>query len=129
MITIDTESKKNSSLFTDIDKFRNRYITSNGYFVFPSPSIWTLEKNRYFLLRNCRKDTLKAKYIMRPDYMSYDEYGTTTLWQTILFVNQIFCREEFVVPEVLIPSLESIVYICRDKFPTRQDSELDEVSL
>jgi len=128
MITIKDEAISRAKLVTDLDNFREHYITDTELFKFPSPSMWTLEKNRFYLLSNSRKEILNAKYIMRPDYLSYDEYGTETLWPVLLFVNQCFCREEFDMQEVIIPSLESIIIICKDKFPKKNTNELTSIN-
>ena len=54
---------------------------------------------------------------MRPDYMSYDEYGTVALAHLLMYVNSVFCIEEFDLSTVILPSMESIIDICKDKYP------------
>jgi hypothetical protein len=127
--TVDKDANSKRSLITDIDQFKEWYLTSNGYFKFPGFSIWPLEKNRFFLISNSEKRVLDAKYFYRPDYLSYDEYGIEILWPIILFVNNCFSREEFDTQEVLIPSLDSIIAVCRDKFGAIDTSEITEVNL
>lgn len=129
IVTIDVDAKRKAKLITDIDQFRERYKTSNSIFEFPSFSMWPLEKNRFYLLRNSKKRILETKYFYRPDYLSYDEYGVEILWPILLFVNGCFSREEFTMQEVLTPSMSSIITVCRDKFGAMDLTEVQEVNL
>jgi len=69
----------------------------------------------------------EPKYKMKPDYLSYDEYGTVTLASLLMFVNSIPCIEDFNLVTVVIPSFQSIVSICSDNFPEKEISKLMEV--
>jgi len=126
-ITIDREAKQFKNLAVDIGKMGDRYRTSNGYFTFPSPTLWTIEKNLFYLLRNSTKKEFKQKYIMRPDYAAYDEYGTVCLKDLLMFVNGIQCIEDFNLSTIIFPSFGSIVEICSDNFPSREPEDLTEV--
>ena len=68
LTTIDKESKQRRLLPIDADHMSPRYKTENGYFSFPSPSLWTLEKNLFYLLRNSKQIIFDRRYKMRPDY-------------------------------------------------------------
>jgi len=126
-ITIDQESGRLSRQAVDIDNMRGRFKTSNGIYIFPSPSFETIEKNLFFLLKNSKEIEFDSKYIMKPEYLSIDEYTTPALWQLLMYVNNIFCKEEFILSTVVIPSFTSIITICQDNFPVRKSSDLDEV--
>lgn len=127
MITIDKESKERIRLSVDLDKFTQRYKTDSGYYEIPSPSLWTIEKNLWYLLKNSTEKTFEQKYKMKPDYLSQDEYGTPALAQLLMYVNGVFCLENFDLHTVVIPSYESIITLCRDKFPTQSTDEMTTV--
>jgi len=127
MITIENEAKRLSKLAFNLDKMCTRYQTENTYFSFPNPSFYTLNKNLFYLLRNSKKITFESKYKMRPDYLSFDEYGTTVLYGILMFVNNVFCIEDFDLNSVIIPSLQSIISVSRDKISDSDNSDLDSI--
>lgn len=126
-ITIDKESKQRKQLAVDIDRMSDQYITVNELFTFPSPALWTIEKNLFYLLKNSRQVEFDRKYIYRPDYLSYDEYGTVALADLLMYVNGIGCLEKFSLDKVVIPSYDAIVTICTDKFSKKETDEMVEV--
>ena len=65
---------------------------------------------------------------MRPDYLSYDEYGTVALAQLLMYVNAVPSIEGFDLETVIIPSMSAITEMLKDKFPKRPVSELVEVA-
>jgi len=121
---ITTESRENIRLPVDLDHFAVRYVTENNLYTFTSPSLWTLEKHLYYLLRNSEQKEFEPKYKMRPDYMSFDEYGTVILAPVLMYVNGVFCIEYFDLSEVVVPSFQSITEILKDKFPREQVTDL-----
>jgi len=126
---IDVEASQNIRLPIDLDHMRRRYRTDSDIFSFPSPEISTIDKYMFYLLRNSTQKQFEQKYIMRPDYLSFDEYGTVMLGQLLMIVNGVFCVEEFNLDKVVIPDFQSITYICQDKFDPNQDvDELIEVN-
>ena len=127
MITIDNEAKQRAKLPTDMDKMAERYKTTNGYYTFTSPSLWAIEKNLWFLLRNSVEKELEPKYVMRPDYLSFDEYGTVSLAFLLMYVNGIFSIEDFDQKTVVVPSFTSIVDMCQDNFPVKDADDLDSI--
>ena len=127
MITIDQESRHFSRSPLDIDNMGDRYKTSSNLYTFTSPSLWTIEKNLFFLLRNSVEKDFEPKYKMKPDYLSYDEYGTTILAPILMFVNNIMSIEDFDLDTVVIPELSTIVDICQDKFPKKEATNLETV--
>lgn len=127
-ISISNEAKERIRQPIDMDHMRDRYKTKNGIFSFPSPTVWTVEKNLFFLLKNSEYKNFELKYVYRPDYLSYDKYGTVILGQLLMIVNGVYTIEDFDLDKVVIPSFQAIVSICQDKFPIdRPTSELTEV--
>ncbi len=116
MKTIEIEAKKNSLLAIDEDKYRIKYkLQDSGYNIqFVSPQFYIFEKYRYYLLKESKRIQLPQKYYYRPDYLSYDEYGTTCLWYLLLYINDIPCIEEFNTNEILIPTFSSILKISKN---------------
>jgi len=135
-ITINEEALISSRLATDIDSFRRRYTmkeisdTEEILIQFVAPKIICLEDYRFFLLQNSRTEILQSKYYFRPDYLSYDEYDTTNLWNLLMFINDIPTLEEFNKENVLIPSRSSIMKIAKDvvlKDPVNELVPLNEI--
>ncbi len=128
MITIDIESKKRRRLPIDLDHMTDQYVTDSGDFIFPSPVLEVIESNLFFLMKNSTKKSFESKYIMRPSYLSFDEYNTIVLGSLLMYVNSVFSIEDFDLNEVIIPSFSSIVTICADQFPNRKVEELERIS-
>lgn len=126
-VTIDQESRQRALLPIDIGCMSNTYKTETGLFTFPSPSLWTIEKNLFYLFRNSIQKQFEQKYVMRPDYLSFDEYGTVALAQLLMYINNVSCIENFNLDTVIIPTFQSIVTICQDKFPTQKVDDMTEV--
>jgi len=126
---IETEAQQNERQPIDIEHMRDRYRTTSELFTFPSPTLGTIEKNLFFLLKNSEYKNFELKYTYRPDYLSFDEYGTVLLGQLIMFVNGVFTVEDFSLDKVVIPTFQAIVSICQDKFDIDRDvDELTEVA-
>lgn len=127
MATIDIESKSRIRVPLEIDNMARKYKTSNGLYAFTSPSLWTLDKHLFYLLRNSVEKEFLPKYKFKPDYLSYDEYGTVALEYILMYVNDVACAEEFDLQSVVIPTLAAIIDIAQDKFPKLTSDELPEV--
>lgn len=127
-IFIDNEVKQRIRHPLELDNMADRYKTETEIFTFTSPSLWVLEKHLYFLLRNSTKKDFDSKYTMRPDYLSYDEYGTVTLAPLLMYVNGVPSIEDFELLKVIVPDLQSIVEIIQDKFRKKTTDELEEVA-
>jgi len=127
-ITIQDEARQGARVPFDIDSMGPRYKTNSGIYTFTSPSLWSIQKNIFFLVSNSSLVEFDPKYRMRPDYMSYDEYGTVNLAYVLMYVNSVYCIEDFDLPSVIIPTLESIIAICKDKFSKLDVSELEGVN-
>jgi len=128
MFTIDTEAKKNKIIPISIDYMGVRYRTESNKFIFPSPSFWLIEKNLFFLTANSVRKSFDQKYIMRPDYLSYDEYETVVLAPLLMYVNRVFTVEDFNLNEVIIPKMSYIVEILIDKFPELPPDKLEVIN-
>ena len=127
-VTIDRESRQRVNLVIDINFSGDRYKTSNGIFTFSAPSLETIDQHLYYLLTNSVEKQFERQYTMRPDYLSFDEYGTVSLAQLLMYVNSVPSIEEFELDTVVIPNLSAITEILKDKFPKRPVSELTEVN-
>lgn len=127
MITIDyvSENRKKSSL--NYDKMTDRYVTNSISMVVPSPNMWTIEKNYYFLLQHSQKKQFNKKYVMKPSYLSYDEYGTIILSNMLMYMNGINSLEDFDMNMVIIPDLSAIVHITGDIFSDRKVKDLSKI--
>ena len=128
MKTIDQESRQRIRLPIDLDNMGDRYKTTTGYYTFTSPDLWSLEKNLYFLLRYSTEKEFNPKYFMRPDYLSYDEYGTVQLAQLLMYVNSVPSIEDFDLKTVLIPSMQAVVEVTKHKFSTKEMQNMESVS-
>jgi hypothetical protein len=127
-ITIDRESRQRVGLSIDINFSGDRYKTDNGIFTFPAPTLETIDQYLYFLLQNSKEKKFELQYTMRPDYLSFDEYGTVSLAQLLMYVNNVPSIEQFSLETVVIPTLSAITEMLKDKFPKRKVSDLTEVS-
>jgi hypothetical protein len=128
--TIYDEARNRARQAVDFEKQSNRYKSENDYFTFPDPNLETLEKYLFYLLKNSKEVEFdNSIYQYRPDYISYDYYGTSNLDKLIMFVNGIRTVEDFVnLKTVLIPSLQSINTILQDNFdPGKDVDDLDVV--
>jgi hypothetical protein len=128
IVTIDNESRSRARLSIDLDYSADRYKTTNDYFTFPAPVLDTIDKNLYYLLRNSKQIPLDKKYHYRPDYLSFDEYGTVSLAPLIMYLNNIGSLEQFVIANVVLPNYSAIMEILKDKFPDRKVDSLSEVN-
>ncbi|MGD2072071.1 MAG: hypothetical protein PVG65_01090, partial [Candidatus Thorarchaeota archaeon] len=122
-LTIDEETKQIIRSPFDISNMSKMYKTTNEIFTFQSPSLDTIENNLYFLLRNSKEITFDRKYRMRPDYLSYDEYGTVILDQLLMYVNNVFSPEDFDLATVIIPSVGAVVTMLQDNFPEQDQDQ------
>ena len=127
MITIDNEARLAIRYPFEIDCTANRYKTSTEIYTFTCPSLWTIEKNYFVLLRNSTVKVFDQKYRYKPSYLSFDEYGVTALDYLLMYINQVASVEDFDLVKVIIPSMDSIVTMCQDKFPVLEDSQLERV--
>ena len=126
--TIDKEAKRFASSPFSIEKMSPRYKTENNLFSFTSPSLDTVEEYIFFLLRNSTVKNMDSKYRWKPDYLSYDEYGTPILWQLLMYINQVFSVEDFNLKEVIIPSKAAIIEITQSNFAKKDVDKLPSIN-
>ena len=126
-ILINNETTRQLQSPLDIENFGKRFKTENNLYTFPDLNLETIDKNLFYLLRNSKEEEFELKYQYRPDYLSYDIYGITILWQLLMYVNGIFSVEDFNLDKVIIPSMDSIIFIFPDLFRMKYDSNDLEV--
>ena len=127
LITIDKEVKTRLKAPYLLDNLTETLKTDSDHYIFSSPTVWTLKKNLYYLLKNSTKKKFESKYNYKPDYLSYDEYGTVALKDIILYINNVYSMEDFVLDYVVIPTKSAIVHSLKDKFPNLSVDELSSV--
>ena len=128
VLTIDNESRQRQRIAIDINFSGNRYKTENGLYTFPAPELATIDKHLYFLLTHSTQEEFEQKYIMKPDYLSYDEYQTVALAQMLMYVNNVMSAEEFNMQIVVVPAMSAVVDMLQDKFPQQPVENLFEVN-
>jgi len=124
---ITTEAIQNLQSPLDIEKFGPRWKTENNLFTFPDPNLLTLDKNLYYLLRNSEEIAFEAQYKYRPDYLSYDYYGTVILWEMLLYINNVFSIEDFDLDTVVVPSLDAVNFVIQDSFQIPDSEDLESI--
>jgi hypothetical protein len=127
-ILINQEAIKQLRSPLDIEKFGQRLKTENDLFTFPNPNLTTIDKNLYYLLRNSEEVDFELKYKYRPDYLSFDYYGTTILWELLMYVNGVFSVEDFDLIKVVVPSMDAITFILQDEYEIPDPEDIQSVS-
>jgi len=120
-VTIDEEASILSRVYSDLDKYRRFYSTTEVnekdqetiLIQFVAPKLFLFEEYRFTLLKNSETRELEPEYYYRPDYLSYNEYGTINLWAMILFINDIPTVEDFISKTVKVPSKQSILSLTK----------------
>jgi hypothetical protein len=128
MITIDQEANQRKESPLNIDSFRETYVTTNDLYIFSSPALWTLDKNLFFLISNSDEILFELKYKYRPDYLSFDKYGTIMLWEMLMYINGVMSLEEFNLDTVLIPHYSAITTILQDRFIKKDINKLRKIN-
>ena len=129
--SIRTEVRMNTKLVSDIDNFRSKYLQydydTDISCLAPAFEIYSLEKNRFLLMRDCKYILFKNIWRMRPDYCSFDQYGSVIYWPIILFANNCQSIEDFKDYEkIFIPDFSSIMQVLRNKVPSDEVEILKE---
>ena len=124
-LTVDGEATARSRQSIDFEKQSDRLKTNNDYFTFPDPNLETIEKYLFYLLKNSEEVEFDgSRYTYRPDYVSYDFYGTPSLDKFIMFVNGIRTVEDFIgLKTIVVPSLDAITFMLKDNFDPSKDVE------
>ena len=127
-VLINNEATRQLQSPLDFEKLGQRFKTSNDYFTFPDPNLETIDKNLFYLLKNSEEVGFELKYKYRPDYLSFDYYGTTILWQLLMYVNGVFSLEDFDLQTVVIPSMDAIIFALQDAFAIPDPSDLKAIN-
>jgi hypothetical protein len=122
MDTIKLEASKNSKKSVDLDNFRSRYTETHPdrtfTITYPSTEIYTFEHHYFVLLSKSNYVEFKPSWEMRPDYTSFDMYGSVIFWPVILFVNNVYSIEDYINMEgVYLPPYRNILKLVRDRVP------------
>lgn len=88
----------------NIDNLRNNYYIVDLNAIFKSPAFGQLEQQKDFLIQNSKVIDMEPRYEQRPEYVSWDEYGTVNLAPIILFINDVFSRPDFTMDEIIVPN-------------------------
>lgn len=67
-----------------------------------------LEMNKHFLLARCEIKEFQPRWQRRPQYLSYDEYGTTAFGYLLQFVNDCVSMVDFDFEYVRVPKKSAI---------------------
>ena len=93
-------SAKNNKI--TLSNFSNYYLLENNIKIgFPM-----LRKFEHILRKNLIEYNIEESRYYRPEYVSFDLYGTTDLWYLIMFVNNFYRVEDFVGPKIKIPNYD-----------------------
>lgn len=120
MESIRAEVRRNANLSTNIDSLRSRYVDidedSNITVFFPALEVWAYEQKLFEILADSQRIDYNTRWNRKPDYVSYELYGTVVYWKLLLYVNQIDSIEDFVDLDYLfIPSFGKILELVEAK--------------
>jgi len=128
MPTIVDEVNLLKKHYMDLDNLRGYYIDGSIpeklNVIYPSASIEKLEDVYFRLLFESDIITFNEKWNMRPDYASYDIYGSIIYWPVLLFINNIQSIELFRNLEHIISpriaAMEEIINLFNE-LPIKED--------
>ena len=90
-----------------LDKFSNYYVLEDTIKLgFPM-----LKKYDNILKSSLKEVKIAVDRYYRPEYVSYDLYGTTDLWYLIMYVNNFYRVEDFVGPTILVPAYDPLLVL------------------
>lgn len=99
MRTLIEEIEKSVNTPLDLDRLRNRIVlldrSKNFRVEYPAFSIKILEENYLQMIFSGELVEFEPHWNQRPDYASYDLYGTVNYWFVLLYVNDVKCIEDF----------------------------------
>lgn len=111
-----------------LDNFSNWYVF-NGDIILGMP---LLRKYENIIRSNVRPYKIPSDRFYRPEYVSYDLYGTTDYWYLLLFLNFMKSADDFtqeviwVFDESLIETLNKILLTEGNKLATRNSPRVIE---
>ena len=133
MADVGEIAKTLSIVSSDGDNYRNAYRTtevqSDGSIVsivLTAPSFAIFDKYRFYILQNSKIEKMTTRYKYRPDYLSYDQYGTTNWWQLLLYINDIPTIQEFDRDKVLVPTRSCIGLLESESTSMRKVTEINQ---
>lgn len=128
MITIDKEAQNNFRLPSDFSNFSVRYKTENDLFIFQSPDMTVIDNNLFFILKYSNQEKFDTYYKYRPAYLSYDRYGTRVYSYLLMYINGIFCEEDFDLDIISIPPIDIITEIFSSNIPKQDLDNLETIN-
>lgn len=135
MESIRDEAVRNANLSINLDNLRMKYYDYDSVneesVSFPSPLIYAFEQNLFRIFSTCTRVSWNTKWTQRPDYVSYEYFGTPVFWNLILLVNQAKSIEDFLnFEEILVPSYSVILQLAREKVPNYIEdiSDVNEIT-
>ncbi len=90
----------------DISNYTKLYQYNN--IVFPSLYINALIKGYNTLKYNSQTINMIQRYMYRPDYVSYDYYGTTVLAYMIMYINDVMSVTQFNIQNIIVPNASTV---------------------
>lgn len=123
MRDIKLEAKYNKDKQTSIDAFKEKYRIEGTQFQFISPGLTFLDRYKYVLLSTAETREMNKRYYMRPNYVAFDEYEDMSLWPIILYVNDCFTIEDFIIPNFLVPKRKAIADMLRENIIYNTNNE------
>lgn len=130
---IGYEANSAASISSDVDLYRYKYRESELQtdqsivdISFVSPIFSVYEKHRFTLLKNSTIKQMTPRWKYRPDYLSYDEYGTTAWWQLLLWINNVKSLEYFTIDTVIVPTIDALGFIENEAYFTGGYIDINE---
>lgn len=93
----------------DMSNFMNKYQI--GQYIIYSPYIKPFLTSFNTLINNSQTINMTQRYMYRPDYVSYDYYGTTDLWYLIMRVNNVYSIIKFNMNTIIVPNYDIVTSI------------------
>lgn len=95
----------------NIDNLKNTYVVKDLNFIFKSPFFGYFENQKDFLKSRSVIVLMEPKYYRKPEYLSYDKYGSVVLAPLIMFLNNVYSRIDFTIDKIYVPTMEAITHV------------------
>lgn len=116
---IGIESKSNYRSMHNLDTFRDSYrikafvekegsVLKREEIIFLDINDHFMEQNRFFLLSRCVILEFQPRWVNRPNYLSYDQYGTQSFSYLLLVLNNCISALDFNFDYVKVPTIAAI---------------------
>ncbi|MGB9674517.1 MAG: hypothetical protein ACPLX8_00130 [Nanopusillaceae archaeon] len=93
----------------DISNFLDRYQYESN--IIYSPYVKPFLHAINTLINNSQTIPMTQRYMYRPDYVSFDYYGTVNLWYMIMKVNNVYSIVNFNMPNIIVPNNDIVMSI------------------